>query len=312
MALLDAFESLLPTGGRASRKLIASGALAEAIVVGVRVTEHSERADRWEYSLDVHAADGTFRAGCRQSLHVVARRAATVGGRVPVRHDGKRAIIDEDELSAGSGAAARTGNTDWKAIDPPPDGISDDRLKSHQRKVAEAQPTTVTVTEVEPAGGEERWTFAALVDAEEAHEVPIKGRVPDYAASRVTRGARLPAGRTVDGTVLIDWIAAVSGIAPPVFSRELHAPTPEPVAPRMPRAVEVPYEFESKADAKEFQNWLRLRAMQSSGPPASSVAPAMRKFGVDPDAWPTLDAKWMDRCESNANLAEQLRLSGGG
>lgn len=313
MGLLDAFDSLIPTGGKKSRTLVAAGEPALATLVGIRVIERSETADRWHFALDVHGTAGTFRAGCQQTLGVDAARGATIGAQIPVRHDGEHVIIAEAAWFGNeAGAAARDGNTRWKAVTPPPPGIDDDRMRKHQNAVAAATPVTVTVVSVDPTDWEERWALVVQVDGGDGAPTRVTGRVPHYGARRTVQGARLPAGLASDATVLIDWYALAVGpaperlapLGPPAVScpeRQAAAPTP---------AV-VPYEFESKAAAKEFQSWLKLRVMHSSGLPAASLSSAMKRFKVDAVSWADLDAKWTERCRNNANLAEQLRIAGG-
>jgi len=309
MVLFDWLSNLIPTGGKKSRSLISSGERANATVVGIRVTDPADSVRRWDYGLDVHAATGSFRAGCRQSLDADARRAATLGRQVAVRHRDGQAIIDEAALVGGhAGAAASSGHTGWKQVEPPPPGISDERLNKHQAAVMSATPTTVTVVAVEPQDWEERWSFVASVDGDAGRTVTVTGTVPHYAAARVVPGSQLPAGLTPGGDVLIDWFA-VAAIRAPLPHGPAATP-PDTAGPATPK-VASPYQFESGSDAKEFQTWLKLRAIRSSGVPASVLATAMKKLGVAADSWPSIDTKWSERCQSDPGLAEQLRLARG-
>jgi len=310
MALIDLLSHLIPTGGRKSRSLISSGERANATVAGIRVTERGESPPRWEYALDVHAATGTFRAGCRQTLGAGARRAATIGGQVAVLHRNGQVIIDEATMMGGdAGVAASTGNTGWRQVEPPPVGISDERFAKHQAAVAGATATTVTVVEVKPTDWEERWSLVALVEGDSDRRITVTGKVPHYAAGSVVPGSKLPAGLTSTGAVVIDWFAAATTRAP---LRNQLAPATPPTNERAATPADArPYQFESKSDAKEFQAWLKLRAVRSSGVPESTLVIAMKKFGIAADSWPSIDTKWSQRCNSNPDLAEQLRLAKG-
>lgn len=317
-------DLLLPTGGRKSRKLIANGERAEATVAGIRVTELADSPVRWEYALDVHAPTGTFRVGCRQALSGPAHRAATIGRRIPVRHDRTHASIDEAAMmGSGAGAAAATGNTGWKSIDPPDPGVVDARLRRTHRKLQDLTSIRAVLVTVESKESEERWRLTVLAGDSDL-PVAATHKVPHYAASRVVPGAELPARLKDDGTVLIDWVAvtempestgrAVAPVAtvasePAVGRVEMVAPKPAPQPTSS--SISVPYEFRDKADAKEFQAWLKLRVMQSHGVPAARLAKAMAKSDIAVADWSSVDSTWIQRCQSNPALAEQLRLAGG-
>ena len=313
MPLFDLLSHLIPAGGKKSRSLVSSGEQASATVVGIRVEDRADSPTRWEYALDVHAAAGTFRAGCRQSLGVDARRAAALGRHVVVRHRGGQVMIDEGALAGSdAGAAASTGNTGWKQVDPPPVGILDERFSKHQAAIISATATTVTVVSVEPTDGEERWSFTALVDGGAGRTVTVRARVPHYAAGQVAPGSRLPAGLTSMGDVLIDWFAVAANRTPNQPQEPPPAPTPPTdTAAALSPSPAPPHQFESRSDAKEFQAWLKLRAVRASGVPDSVLATAMKKFGIAAESWPSIDIKWSQRCQSDPNLAEQLRLARG-
>lgn len=232
-----------------------------------------------------------------------------------------------------AGAAAAIGNTGWKSIDPPAPGVVDGRLGRNHHKLQGLTPVRARVVTVEPRESEERWRLTVLV-GDSDRSVAATHTVPHYAASRVIPGAELPARLNDDGTVLLDWVAvtempAGGAVAPiaKVGSEPTMAPVgaaasapvvaavttvaSEPASPDTSSQIGVPYEFSDKADAKEFQAWIKLRAMQAHGVPAERLAKAMTKSDIAVADWSSVDSKWTQRCRSNPALAEQLRLAGG-
>ena len=216
-ALLDAIDLLLPTGGRKSRRLLAEGEAASARVVGIRIRTSGERADRWEYALEVLGKE-PFRAGCRQSLSPTARTRARLGALVPVRHRDGQVIIDEPAFADGEGSeAARTGNVGWKALSKPPtEGVEDERLDKQRRRARKAKHATAKVDSVQSStsalGMATRWDIAMTVIDPQGHD-PVRverASVPEYARELLVAGADLPIALDPSrpDRAIVDWEAA--------------------------------------------------------------------------------------------------------
>ncbi len=213
--------------------------------------------------------------------------------------------------SADAGAAAATGNTGWKSIDPPGPGVVDARLQGSHRKLHDLTSVRARIVTVEPTESEERWKLTVLV-GDSDRPVATTHKVPHYAASRVVPGAELPARLQDDGALLMDWVAVAEMPGSPGLAAAPGATVSSERAPQATTSqIGVPYEFSGTADAKEFHDWLKLRAMQSHGIPAPRLAKAMAKANISEADWSSVDSKWMQRCRSNHALAEQLRLAGG-
>ena len=215
--LLDAIDSLLPTGGRKSRRLLTEGEAASARVVGIRIRTSGDRADRWEYALEV-LGEAPFRAGCRQSLSTEARTRVRLGGLVPVRHRDGRVIIDEPALSDGEGSdAARTGNVGWKALSKQPtEGVEDQRLDQQRRRARKGMAVTARVDSVESTtaamGMAERWNIAmTAIDADVHHAIQLeRAFVPEYVRELLVAGAELPIAMDPSrpDRAIVDWETA--------------------------------------------------------------------------------------------------------
>jgi hypothetical protein len=211
--------------GRRARKLVENGEHAEATVAGIAVTrtqigEHGADSNDfvYAYALDVRAASGPFRAGVRQRLDHLRRRAH-VGAEVVVAYDDDRVIIDVDRTSQAWGLGPDTVNPlSWKTLDDPPAGGVTDRIaEKDRRRIAELEPAEATVVAdrgVRALGMVSDQTRILDVELRLRDDRTLQLRtervhVPDYARHRLNPGVVLRAGYDAERPerVRFDWLA---------------------------------------------------------------------------------------------------------
>lgn len=221
-------EHLLGDGvRRKAKKALANGEAARATIVGIHVRPRGEpETDRWEYALDVQPAGAaSFRAGVRQQL-VPQRERAHIGASVTVRYLKPEEVVIDWSASMDSwsvpGVSPSAGN--WKAVDPPADGIEDRRKPF--RPPTDGEPVTAELISVARSRGPfSGWDLSVRVAGEERQEPRVQ--VPAYAVHRLVPGASLPAkvGRK---RLVFDWQRDGGAPGPTRFDFDAMLPAPPP------------------------------------------------------------------------------------
>ena len=183
---------------RRGKRLLAEGTPGRGRIVGIKV-----RGGR-EHNPDVHeyaiVLDDGRRLGCRQRLPDGAR----LGCEVDVRVDGRLVIVVLPDREAWG----------WKAVEPPPDGVDDDRHRM-DRERRKGSPVSLTVLAVEPVTvlGMPALNVDIVVRVDGRYDAVVKNAlVPTYATHLAEPGTVLPGyvRASRPDRVRVDWPSAAS------------------------------------------------------------------------------------------------------
>jgi hypothetical protein len=274
-----------PTLGAASKRM-ADGDVAVGTVTGI----HRRFNEVTEDFIGVTARDAAgevHRFGIQVALGTVAMSRLRLGMQVPMRIDGKKAVLDGPALGAALGVDLAD-PTQRSKRSAPDDGIEDTARDARVLKRLKTWPrSTATLTGFDPifvlGMRTESWDVQVRL-ADGSAAVASKEQVPFYVQSLVAPGTEVPvATDPAGGTVAIDWPAfamAVAGASDPTTP-----PAPASVAERL------------SADARDAAE-AASAAVQTSPP-----APAAPPPGVITN--PSLQA-WVDGVNGGWMKAKEL------
>jgi hypothetical protein len=278
-----------PTLVAASKRMV-QGEVALGTIVGVRRRVNDQITDELIAVAATDADGQVHRFGIELALPKAAMARLRLGMHVPLRIEGKKAVLDAPVLGTALGLdLSHSGQRSKRSA--PDDGVEDGAIDwSVQRRLKRWPRSTATVTGFTPVHvlgmrAENSDVHVHLADGTTA--VAPRDVVPFYAASLVGPGVSVPVAVDPDGgTVAIDW---------PAFALALVAPS-DPSTPPVPGSLAEVLTAESRAASAAHV----AEDVAASTAPAGPIAPPTGTISN-----PSLQA-WVDGVNGGWMKAKEL------